>query len=51
MNINEKISLFQKLNDDNVSRTGLFYDILEKCDALKTNYYDFSTTHPFDCDM
>ena len=50
MNINEKISLFQKLNDDNVSRTGLFYDILEKCDALKTNYYDFSTTHPIDCD-
>ena len=50
MNINEKISLFQKLNDDNVSRVGLFYDILEKCDALKTNYYDFSTTHPIDCD-
>ncbi len=50
MNINEKISLFEKLNDDNVSRVGLFYDILEKCDALKTNYYDFSTTHPIDCD-
>lgn len=50
MNINEKIALFQRLNSRELLRVGLFYDILEKCDALKTNYYDFSTTHPIDCD-
>lgn len=50
MNINEKIALFQKLNSTELLRVELFYDILEKCDALKTNYYDFSTTHPIDCD-
>ena len=50
MNINEKIALFQKLNSTELLRVELFYDILEKCDALKTNYYDFSTTHPVDCD-
>lgn len=50
MNINEKIALFQKLNSTELLRIEVFYDILEKCDALKTNYYDFSTTHPIDCD-
>ena len=50
MNINEKIALFQKLNSTELLRVELLYDILEKCDALKTNYYDFSTTHPIDCD-
>ena len=50
MNINEKISLFQKLNEDKILSVSLFYDVLEKCGALKTNYVEFSTTHPVDCD-
>lgn len=50
MNINEKIALFQKLNSRELLRVELFYDVLEKCGALKTNYVEFSTTHPVDCD-
>ena len=38
MNINEKIALFQRLNSRELLRVELFYDVLEKCGALKTNY-------------
>jgi hypothetical protein len=44
----EKIALFQKLNTDALLRVELFYEVLEKCEALKKNYYDYMTTDPID---
>ena len=50
MNNHEKISLFEKLNSDNVLRAEYFYDVLKQCDALKTNYHEYMTTAPINCD-
>ena len=50
MNLNEKISLFQKLNTDAILNGDVFYDVLEKCDALKYNYAEYLITEPIDCD-
>jgi hypothetical protein len=47
---NEKIVLFQKLNTKKITDAETFYETLEKCDALKTNYHDYMTTSPIDCD-
>lgn len=46
---NEKIVLFQKLNTKKITDAETFYETLEKCDALKTNYHDYMTTAPIDC--
>lgn len=50
MTPNEKIVLFQKLNTEKITDAETFYETLEKCDALKTNYHDYMTTAPIDCD-
>ena len=50
MKPNEKMVLFQKLNTEKVTDAETFYETLEKCDALKTNYHDYMTTAPIDCD-
>ena len=50
MKLNEKISLFQKINTEKVTDAETFYETLEKCDALKTNYHVYMTTTPIDCD-
>lgn len=47
---NKKIVLFQKLNTEKITDAETFYETLEKCDALKTNYHDYMTTAPIDCD-
>ena len=50
MKPNEKMALFQKLNTKKITDAETFYETLEKCDALKTNYHDYMTTVPIDCD-
>lgn len=50
LNLNDKIELLQKLNKTEVLRAGVYYDVLEKCGDLKTNYFDYMLTHPIDCD-
>ena len=50
MKPNEKMVLFQKLNTEKVTEAETFYETLEKCDALKTNYHDYMTTAPIECD-
>ena len=44
----EKIALLRKLNTDNVLSGEFFYEVLEKCEALKKNYYDYMATDPID---
>ena len=44
----EKIALLRKLNTDNVLSGEFFYEVLEKCEALKKYYYDYMTTDPID---
>lgn len=51
MKLNEKIAMLEKLIVNDVSSEENFYVILEKCDALKTNYNDYMTTAPIDCDV
>ena len=51
MKLNEKIMLFEQLNTDKTLRIECFYDVLEKCNALKTNYKEFMTTEPIDYDV
>ena len=50
MNDSEKILLFKKLNCKDVLSVEAFYDVLEKCNALKTNYREYLTTAPINCD-
>lgn len=47
----EKIALLRKLNTDNVLSGEFFYEVLEECEALKNNYYDYMTTAPVDCNQ
>ncbi len=49
MEINKKILLFEKLNSNNVLDIGLFYEVLEQCQAIKTNYHEYMTTAPINC--
>lgn len=51
MNIEEKISLFETLNNDEYIHPDSYYDVLGKCDALKRHYYDFFTTNPVNVDI
>lgn len=50
MKITDRIQLFETLNSHIALRVDDFYDVLEKCDSLKTNYYDYMTTDPINCD-
>lgn len=50
MKLNEKIVLFKKLCTDKDLNVEVFYNILEECDALKTDYHKYMTTEPIDCD-
>lgn len=50
MKLYDKKLLFEKLNSTGVLRPEFFYDVLEKCDALKRNYHDYMTTAPINCD-
>ena len=50
MEVADKIKLFETLNTNDVLREDLFYDVLDKCDALITNYYDYMTTAPINAD-
>lgn len=50
MKPNEKMMMFEQLNHDYVLSTDLFYDVLEQCDALKSDYHKYMTTQPVDCD-
>lgn len=45
-----KIDLLKKLNQSKIISIGSFYDILERCNALKTNYHDYMTTSPVNAD-
>ena len=49
MKLEEKIELFQKLNSRESLHVDVFYDVLEQCDALKTNYHDYMKTAPINC--
>ena len=51
MEVADKIKLFETLNTHDVLREDLFYDVLDKCDAIITNYRDYMTTAPINCDV
>lgn len=50
VDLKEKIRCLQTLCGDPVLRVSVFYDVLEQCGDLKTNYTEFMLTHPVDCD-
>lgn len=47
---NDKISLFEQLNQNDILELELFYNVLDRCGALKTNYHEYMTTAPINCD-
>lgn len=49
MKRDDKAAMFEQLNKD-AAEISLFYEVLEKCSALKTNYREYMTTAPVDCD-
>lgn len=49
MKLDEKILLFEQLNNQNALQPSHFYDALEACDALKANYCEYMITAPVDC--
>ena len=51
MQPSQKIALLQTLSSNHVLHIDLFYSTLEKCGALKFNYYDYMKSHPIDCDQ
>lgn len=46
----EIISILQELNNGMVLSAKKYYDALEACGVLKTNYYNYMTAHPIECD-
>ena len=50
MKTEERIAMLEKLMVNDVLRAEYFYNILEKCEVLKTNYNEYMTTAPIDCD-
>ena len=50
MTLEEKIELFQKLNSRDSLHVDIYYDVLEKCNALKNNYHNYMKTAPINCD-
>ena len=50
MNKYDKIQLFKTLNSKENQRVEKYYEILEKCYALKTDYHRYMTTAPVNCD-
>ena len=46
----EKILAIQRAID-HPGTEELYYDLLERLGDLKTNYYDYMTTEPINCDM
>ena len=50
MDNNEKLLLFKQLSGDQILSAEYFYEVLEKCDSLKTDYFDYMTTSPINCD-
>ncbi len=50
MNNYDKILLFKQLNRNTILELELFYEVLEQCGALKTNYHEYMTTAPINCD-
>ena len=50
MEVADKIKLFETLNTTDVLREDLFYDVLDKCDALIGNYHKYMTTAPINAD-
>lgn len=49
MEPSQKISLLKTLSSDRIVRTEQFYDVLERCGDLITNYHEYATSHPIDC--
>ena len=47
----DKILLLEKLNCEEDLCANRFYAVLEKCDAIKTNYHEYMTTAPINCDQ
>jgi hypothetical protein len=42
--------MLNELCPDATATAEMFYNTLERCNALKNNYFDYMTTHPIDCD-
>lgn len=51
MESSEKINVYSKLNRDDILPVDKFYEALEICGDLKTDYYDYMTTKPIDCEV
>lgn len=50
MRLDEKIKAIQ-FAIDNPNSGEVYYKLLEDMNALKTNYWDYMTTEPIDCDV
>lgn len=50
MSRSHTISMLQELCSNEKASAETFYLTLEKCNAIKNNYYDYMSTQPIDCD-
>ena len=50
MSRSHTISMLQELCSNEKASAETFYLTLEKCSAIKNNYYDYMSTQPIDCD-
>ena len=50
MSRSHTISMLQELCSNEKASAEAFYLTLEKCNAIKNNYYDYMSTQPIDCD-
>lgn len=50
MSRSHTISMLQELCSNEKASAETFYLALEKCNAIKNNYYDYMSTQPIDCD-
>lgn len=47
----DKLLLFKNLYLDNDFNVDVLYEALKECDALKSNYSEYMTSSPVDCDI
>ena len=46
----QTISILKEVCFNETATVDAFYEALEKCNALKNNYFEYMTTQPVDCD-
>lgn len=51
MKTSKKLYLLQELIDNNDLNEDRYYEVAEQCDIIKSNYFEYMSTSPINCDI